>query len=230
MWAWACGSALQLTLQALEDRDRLALAHLHDGLLPLARAPRGVAAALGLGRHRRGADLEHADVEELLDRLLDLGLVRVRVDPERVLADRRQRVRLLGDDRLDDHLTGVHQAATSSARDASLRARAVTDSSASAVSTIVAAPTMSATPQSSAASTLTPARLRKDLKAVASSGPDSTTSTEPPRRSAIRSAACLVEGASNAPASSPNTEPRSAWIESALRSAARRALRLTLTV
>src|SRR3954447_15186715 len=125
MWAWACGSALQLGLQALEDRDRLALAHLHDGLLPLARAPRGVAAALGLGRHRGGAHVDDADVEELLDRLLDLRLVRVRVHAERVLADRRERVGLLGDDRLDDHLAGVHQALTSSF----LRARAVTESS-----------------------------------------------------------------------------------------------------
>src|SRR3954467_12262453 len=104
MWAWACESALQLSLQALEDRDRLALADLHDGLLPLPRAPGGVPAALGLGGHRRRADADHGDVEELFDRLLDLGLVRVRVDAERVLADRRERVGLLGDDRLDDHL------------------------------------------------------------------------------------------------------------------------------
>src|SRR3954470_2706216 len=130
MWAWACGSALQLSLQALEDRDRLALAHLHDGLLPLARAPRGVAAALGLGRHRGGAALEHGDAEQLLDRLLALRLVRVRVHAERGLADRRERVGLLGDDGADDHLAGVHQADTSSdAAAAAFLARAVTASS-----------------------------------------------------------------------------------------------------
>src|SRR3954447_22446821 len=225
MWAWACGSALQLSLQALEDRDRLALAHLHDGLLPLARAPRGVAAALGLGRDRGRADVDHADVEELLDRLLDLGLVRVRVDPERVLADRRQRVGLLGDDRLDDDLAGVHQATASF-----FLARAVTASSASDENTTEPAPIRSATPTSSEASTFTPARLRNDLKTAASSAPVTTMSTEPPRRSAISSAACLVDGASKPAASSPNNEPRSACTDSAQRSAARRALRLTLTV
>src|SRR3954447_17090025 len=225
MWAWACGSALQLGLQALEDRDRLALAHLHDGLLPLARAPRGVAAALGLGRHRGGANVDHADVEELLDRLLDLRLVRVRVHAERVLADRRQRVGLLGDDRLDDHLAGIHQTVTSR-----FFARAVTASSASVENTTEAAPIRSAIPTSSDASTLTPARLRNDLNTAASSAPVTTISTEPPRRSAMSSAACFVDGVSKPPASSPKIEPRSACTDSAERRAARRALRLTLTV
>ena len=106
----------------------------------------------------------------------------------------------------------------------------MTESSAAWLNTTLAAPTRSATPQSSAASTVTPARLRNDLKAADSSGPDSTSSTEPPRRSSISSAACFVDGSSNAPASSPKTEPRPACTDSALRSAARRALRLTLTV
>ena len=95
--------------------------------------------------------------------------------------------------------------------------------------TSVAAPTMSATPAASAGSTFTRERLRNDFAATSSSGPSSS-STEPPRRSSSRPAACLVEGASNAPASSPNSEPRSACSDSALRSAALRALRLTLTV
>src|SRR5918999_6007771 len=125
MSAWACGSASELGLQALEDRDRVALADLDDGLLPGARAPGGVAAALRLGRHRGGPHVDHADAEELLDRLLDLGLVRVLVDAERVLADRRQRVGLLGDDGADDDLAGIHYGATSFA----LTARATTESS-----------------------------------------------------------------------------------------------------
>src|SRR5918992_2275665 len=226
MSAWACGSASELGLQALEDRDRLALADLDDGLLPGARAPRGVPAALRLGRHRGGAHVDHADAEELLDRLLDLGLVRILVDAERVLADRRQRVGLLGDDGADDHLRGIHQTVTSC-----FLARAVTDSSASALKITLAAPTRSATPQSSAASTVTPARLRNDLKAADSDGwvGTNTSSTEPPRLSSSSSAARLVDGVSKAAASSPKIELRSACIESALRSAARRALRLTFT-
>ncbi len=57
----ANGHALPLQpLQALEDRDRVAGAHLDDGLLPLPRAAGRVAAALGLG-----ADRDRADVEDL---------------------------------------------------------------------------------------------------------------------------------------------------------------------
>ena len=47
-----------------------------------------------------------------LDRVGDLGLVGAVVDAERVLALRHQRVALLGDDRLDDHLAGIHQASS----------------------------------------------------------------------------------------------------------------------
>src|SRR5829696_5178863 len=89
-------------LQALEDRDGVARAHLDDGLLPGPRAAGGEAAALGLGLDRHRADLDHLDVEELLDGLADLGLVRVGVDPERVLVVRREHVALLADDRADD--------------------------------------------------------------------------------------------------------------------------------
>src|SRR3954452_17840774 len=64
-------------LQALEDRDLVARAHLDDRLLPGPRAAGGQPAALGLGPHRRGADLDHLDVEQRLDSLADLRLVRV---------------------------------------------------------------------------------------------------------------------------------------------------------
>src|SRR4051794_2589585 len=155
---------LEIGLQALEDRDRVALANLHDGLLPLARAPGRVAAALGLGAHLRRAHLEHAHVEELLDRYADLGLVRVLVDAEGVLVGRREDVGLLGDDRADDHLACIHQEVPPLAT--SRAARSVSVSSASREITSVAAPTMSATPTACAGSTLTPARLRNDLAAA----------------------------------------------------------------
>src|SRR4051812_10710705 len=95
-------------LQALEDRDLVARAHLHDRLLPRPRATGGQAAALGLGLHRGGADLDDAHVEELLDRLADLRLVRVRVHAERVLVVRSEHVALLADDRADDDLARMH--------------------------------------------------------------------------------------------------------------------------
>src|SRR3954454_432062 len=136
---------LEVGLEALEDRDGVAVAHLHDGLLPLAGAARGEAPALRLRGHRGGADLDHLDVrEELLDGLLDLRLVRVRVDPERVLAGRREHVGLLGDDGPDEHLAGVHRYASSLVPRSSLRARAVRLSMAAWLATTVAAPTMSA--------------------------------------------------------------------------------------
>src|SRR4051812_28281913 len=95
-------------LQALEDRDLVARAHLHDRLLPRPRAAGGQPAALGLGLDRGGPHLDDAHVEELLDRLADLRLVRVRVDAERVLVVRGEHVALLADDRADDDLARMH--------------------------------------------------------------------------------------------------------------------------
>src|SRR3954451_5262917 len=168
--------ALEVGLEALEDRDGVALAHLDHGLLPGPGAARGVAAALGLGRDGGGAHVEDGDVEQALDGLLDLRLVRVRVHPEGVLAGRRQHVRLLGDDRTDEHLAVIHHSAPFSAR----RARAVRLSSAAWETTTLAAPTRSATPTSSAAMTATPGRLRKDFAATRSSSA-SATRIAPPR-------------------------------------------------
>src|ERR1700744_5144283 len=114
MSALACGSALLGRLERLEDRNRIALAQLDDGLLPLPRATGGLPAALGLGLHRGGADLDHLDIPQLLDGLADLGLVRLVVDAEGVLAGLGEHEGLLGHDRADDDLTGVHYAASSS--------------------------------------------------------------------------------------------------------------------
>src|SRR5690349_6095708 len=185
---WGC-IALKICLEALEDRDGLARRHLHDGLLPGPCATGGVAAALGLGGHGRGADLEHVDVEQALDGLLDLRLVRVGVHAERVLAGRGQHVRLLGHDRADQNLGVVHQERSSR------RARAVRLSSAACDTTTVAAPTRSATPTSSTAMTATPAMLRNDLAAARSSSA-SATRTAPPRCPFSSSAARLVDGSS----------------------------------
>src|SRR6478736_10277883 len=102
-----------------EDVDR-ALAEGDDrtlGVLALAQAEaRAARLALAVDRVHRG-DL---DREDLLDGDLDLGLVGPRVDDERVLALVEQAVALLGDDRREDHVTGVlghggHFAASSAA-------------------------------------------------------------------------------------------------------------------
>src|SRR3954451_5605293 len=136
------GLALLEALEALEDRDGLPRRHLHDRLLPGPSATGRIAAALGLGLHRHRADLDDVDVEELLDGLADLGLVRVGVDAEGVAVRRREDVGLLGDDGADDALAGVHQATVLSR----FLPRAVSASIAACDATSVAALTMSATP------------------------------------------------------------------------------------
>src|SRR5947209_14851640 len=95
-------------LQALEDRDGVARADLDDGLLPPSRAPPGEAAALGLGLDDERAHVEHLDVEQLLNRLADLGFVRVGVYPEGVAIGGREHVALLGHHGTDEHLGGLH--------------------------------------------------------------------------------------------------------------------------
>src|SRR3954463_10751150 len=102
-----------------EQVDRLtACGQRDDGALgALARAVSGTGAlALALavgGVHRRDLDLE-----DLLDGDLDLGLVRVGVNDERVDVVLDQPVGLLGDDRRQDDVArigdGRHQAETSS--------------------------------------------------------------------------------------------------------------------
>src|SRR4051812_36750424 len=138
--------ALLEALQALEDRDGLPRRHLDDRLLPRPRAPGRVAAALGLGLDRHGADLDDLDVEQLLDRLADLGLVRAGVDAERVLVGGRQHVGLLADDGPDDHLDRIHQATSSCCSVRSPFARAVSASSALGLASTLAAAMTSTTP------------------------------------------------------------------------------------
>ena len=90
--------------------------------------------------------------------------MRVGVDAERVLVGRGEHVALLADDRADDDLAGVHQAASLLARvGCSPLARAVSASSASWRRARRAAPTRSATPTSVGGQHRRRAsRLRKD--------------------------------------------------------------------
>src|SRR3954449_2852896 len=107
MAAWLPALALE-PLEALEDRDRVAGAHLDDRLLPRPRAAGGEPAALGLGLDGHRAHVDHAHVEERLDGLADLRLVRLGVHAERVLVGRGEHVALLADDGADDHLRRLH--------------------------------------------------------------------------------------------------------------------------
>src|SRR4029077_7902797 len=103
--------------------------------------------------------------------LAHLGLVRVVMHAERVLAGLRQREALLGDDRPDDHLCCLHQAAASSvtrARGAGAVASATSVGRAASETSSDAAPTRSATPVSSTGSASSRLMLRNDMPAAAS--------------------------------------------------------------
>src|SRR5207237_9767828 len=76
----------------------LALADLDDRLLPARPDPAPEAAALGFRLHLEDVHALDVDLEQLLDGLPDLRLVRIRVDAERVLALVYQLVALLRHD------------------------------------------------------------------------------------------------------------------------------------
>src|SRR4029453_819565 len=79
---------------------------LDDRFLPALPRPLVQAAALRLRLHLRDVHADHAHLEELLDRLADLRLVRLGVDAEGVLLLVDQAVALLRDHRRDQDLAG----------------------------------------------------------------------------------------------------------------------------
>src|SRR6185312_7231329 len=178
---------------------------------------------------RSRADVDDLDVEQLLDRLADLRLVRAVVHAECVLAGLGEHERLLGDDRADDHLRRIHQPSSPSSEPDPL-ARATSSAIAACETSNDAAPTTSATPASPTGITSTRARLRNDLPASASSSDSSTSQGPLEPQSASKSAASAVEGPSKDVASNTASDSRPACSDSAPRIAARRALRLTLKV
>ena len=108
-WAWACESASAQSsrpcrpwkIGIVSPARTCTIAFFHARVRPACEP-----AALGLGLDRHRADLDDLDVEELLDGLADLRLVRVGVDAERVLVGGGEHVALLADDRADDDLAG----------------------------------------------------------------------------------------------------------------------------
>src|SRR5215218_9233740 len=104
---WRAGSGAR----AAEDLDALAGGDRHDGALGgLALTHPVAAGALALALAVEGVHAENLHVEDLLDRDLDLRLVGVRPDDERVLVLVQEAVALLGDDRGDEHVPGVADA------------------------------------------------------------------------------------------------------------------------
>src|SRR5829696_472897 len=104
---WRAGSGAR----AAEDLEALAGGDRHDGALGgLALAHPVAAGALALALAVQRVHAEDLHVEDLLDRDLDLRLVGVRPDDERVLVVVQQAVALLRDDRGDEHVPGVADA------------------------------------------------------------------------------------------------------------------------
>ena len=148
----------------LEDLDRLALAQLHDGLLPARADALDRAPTLRLGGHLDRCGRSDLDAEELLDGLANLCLVRVLVHLERVLAVGEAGVALLGHDRGDEDVGGIHDAFPS------------TSGSAASLTRTERAQTIGATSSSDGTVTSTRSRLRNDLINPISSSCATTTS------------------------------------------------------
>src|SRR5438105_6501983 len=154
-----------LDLGSLEDLDRVALAHLDDGLLPAGLRAAVEAAPLRLRLHLRDVDALDLHVEELLDGLADLGLVRARVHAERVLAVGDQRVALLAHDRGEEDFVRME----------AHKALPCTSGSAASVTRSERAQTTAATSSSPGEVTATRSRLRNDFATTSCSGAATTT-------------------------------------------------------
>src|SRR4051794_37443483 len=102
-----------------EDVDAVAGGQADDGALGVLALADAARRTTRLALAVEGVDGGDLDVEHLLDRDLDLGLVRVRVDDEGVLVVVEQAVALLAHDRRDQHVAvvlvqGAHLASSSS--------------------------------------------------------------------------------------------------------------------
>src|ERR671923_62078 len=208
-----------LDLSPLEDVDRLAFLQLDDRFLPAWAAALDPVAPLRLRLDLDDVHARDLDVEELLDRLPDLRLVRVLVHAERVLVVLDEAVALLRDHGCEQDLVRMETHA----------ALLWTASRAPSVTSSALAQTTSATVRFRAARIVTPSILRNDLmSAVSSSFATSTTGASLPQDSR-KATAFFVEGSSNAEPSTTPSVPPSACALSAPRNAERYALRLTLT-
>src|SRR2546423_497217 len=208
-----------LSLSSFEDLDRLAGADLDDRLLPAGLAAADDAAALRLRAHLDHVHALDVDAEQLLDRLADLRLVRIRVDAEGVtvvLLDLL--VALLGDHRREQDFVGME----------AHEARSWTTSSAAWLTSSERAQTSAETSTSAGVTTTTPSRLRNDFVIASCSSWATTTSGDCFPQPLTRVAAVFVEGASNESSARIPNVPSSAWAESAARKAAFRSLRLIL--
>src|SRR2546423_2203695 len=212
-----------------EDLDRVALAELHDRLLPAGPRAAVHAAALRLRLHHRDVDALDLDIEQLLDGLADLRLVGVGVDAEAVLPLVDRAVGLFRHDGREQDLVRMQAHLSPFAFGSAIAALPCTASSAPCVTSRERAHTTAATSSSLGAQTTAASRVRKDLVTFSSSSVATISTGASWPHDASRSAALPVAGASKPePSRTPNV-PFEAWDESAPRSADRRPFRFTLT-
>src|SRR5262249_53245993 len=133
-----------------------------DRLLPAGARAGEHPAPLRLGLHLDDVHADDVDVEELLDRLPDLRLVRVLVHLERVAVLGDLVVALLAHDGRDEDLGGMKAHALTPAF-------ALTSGSAASLTTSERAHTTCATSSSAGTVTSTFSRLRNDLMSISSS-------------------------------------------------------------
>src|SRR5215213_6877478 len=159
-----------------EGVDPVAVSQLDHRALGRLALPEARPGALALALAVRGVHGQHADVEDLLDRDLDLRLVRVRVDQERVPVLVENAVALLGDHGRDDdvprigdraHLSSSSEVVAPPPRNSSSAALVKTTSSATSTSYVFSWP---------ASMRCTVGSLRSDVQ-FSSSLKSSTTST-----------------------------------------------------
>src|SRR5262249_7518386 len=155
----------------------------------------------------------------LLDCVPDLRAMRVRVDLERVLAVHGAVIALLGDDRRENDLVGMHD----------YLALVSTVGRAPWLTTSERAQTTAPTSSSEGATTTTRGRLRKLFAATSSSSVRTTRVgvARPEASSTLLPA--FVDGSSNVVASRSAIDPAWAWLASADRRAAFAAFRFTLS-
>src|SRR4051794_584587 len=101
------GTTLGWLGRAAEDVDPLALGEADDGALGVLALAVAEPGPLALAGPVERVHVRHLDAEHRLDGLLDLRLVGVGADHERVLVLVQQPVALLRDDRRDDDVAGV---------------------------------------------------------------------------------------------------------------------------
>src|SRR6266516_71392 len=100
---------------ALEQLDSIAFRQGHDRLLPVGGVAILHTTPPHLTAHIHRMHFRHRDVEDLFDRVLDLGLVGVAIDLERILVEHHQVRILFGDQRSQNNLMRVHHASSSAA-------------------------------------------------------------------------------------------------------------------